>query len=262
VLSKSKYFRHVSYLGLSLLLIIFLPSCNQEKNVVLFQAPANGDIQAKNDIVYKVGDLLAITLFSEDENLNRLFNVSSMGGSVAGGYTQGAPPPNGFLVDAEGFVRFPIIGMVKVAGIEKNELCEILRNKLIPFVKDPVFSIRLLNFKVTVMGEVYRPGTIYIPSDRVTVLDAIAISGDLQITARRDNVLVIREEDGKRKEYRLNLMASDYFNNEAFYLQQNDIIYVTPNKVKANSSAVNNANISLALSGISVIISFLILVTR
>jgi polysaccharide export outer membrane protein len=250
------------FLTLSLIFILLLVSCNQEKKVLLFQSMVNGEVKVRNEIVYKTGDLLAITLFSEDENVNRLFNVSSSGGAVPGGYTLGAPPPNGFLVDLDGFVRLPIIGMVEVAGIEKSKLCQMLRDRLIPYVKDPVIAIRLLNFKVTVLGEVNRPGTIYIPSDRVTVLDAIAISGDLQITARRDNVLVIREVDGKRKEYRLNLMTSEYLNSEAFYLQQNDVVYVSPNKVKANATAVNNSNVSLALTGVSVIISFLILITR
>lgn len=243
-------------------ILMLLSSCNHEKSVVLFQVPVNGEVKSVNEIKFKSGDLLGITLFCEDLHLNGLFNISASSTSIAGGYTQGAPPPNGFIVDEQGDVLLPLIGKINVVGMTKTQLSDLLRQKLLPFVKDPLVSIRLLNFKVTVIGEVYRPGTIYIPSDRVTIFDALAICGDLQITARRDNVLVIREVDGKRKEFRLNLTNLDSFNSEAFYLQQNDVVYVAPNRVKANSAAVNNANISLGLSALSVFISFLILVTR
>ncbi len=257
-----KKFYHLKFIFKLFFVLSIFASCNQEKRVLLFQLPVNGEVKSVNEIIFKPGDLLGLALFSEDANLNGLFNVSLNGVPMAGGYYQGVPPPNGFLVDENGDVLLPIVGKLNVEGKTKTQLCELLRQKLIPFVKDPVVTVRLLNFKVTVMGDVFRPGTIYIPSDRVTIFDALAISGDLQITARRDNILVIRETNGKRKEFRLNLMNDDSFNSEAFYLQQNDIVYVSPNKVKANSAAVNNANVSLGLSGLSVIISFLILMTR
>ncbi len=240
----------------------FMMGCNQEKEVTLFQNSVITDVKTKSEVVFKKDDLLGISLFCEDKNLNELFNISVSGSGSTGGYSQGTPPPNGFLVDGEGFVNLPLMGKMMVAGKTKSEFTKELITKLSEYVKSPVVNVRILNFKVTVMGDVFRPGTIYIPSDRVTILDAIAIAGDLQITARRDNVLVVREIDGKRLEFRLDLNKSECLNSEAYYLQQNDVVYITPNKVKANTAAVNNANITLGLSAVSVVISFLILVTR
>lgn len=135
-----------------------------------------------------------------------------------------------YLVDPNGNINFPVLGFVQVAGLTRLEAIEKLQELLSAYVQDPVVNIQIRNFKVTVLGQVQRPGSYTLPSDRVTVLEAIGMAGDLQLSALRNNVLVIRESNGKREEFRLDLTQKDIFTSPAYYLRQNDVIYVEPNK--------------------------------
>jgi polysaccharide export outer membrane protein len=135
-----------------------------------------------------------------------------------------------FLIDNQGNINFPVLGFVKLAGLTRLDATVKLQDLMGEYVEGAVVNIQVKNFKVTVLGQVARPGTYTLPSDRVTILEAIGMAGDLQATGLRKNVLVVRELDGKRQEFRLDLTSKDIFTSEAYYLRQNDVIYVEPNK--------------------------------
>ena len=130
------------------------------------------------------------------------------------------------------------------------------------YISNPSIIVRILNYKVTVLGEVKNPGTFTIPNERITILEAIGIAGDLQITAVRNNVMVIREVDGKRMEYRVDLTSKNLFSSPAYYLTQNDVVYVEPNRAKVNSAVVNATNVGIFISASSILISLLVLITQ
>jgi polysaccharide export outer membrane protein len=135
-----------------------------------------------------------------------------------------------FLIDNQGNINFPVLGFVKLAGLTRLDATVRLQDLMGEYVEGAVVNIQVKNFKVTVLGQVARPGTYTMPSDRVTILEALGMAGDLQATGLRKNVLVVRELDGKRQEFRLDLTSKDIFTSEAYYLRQNDVIYVEPNK--------------------------------
>ena len=185
-----------------------------------------------------------------------------MYGNNIGGYAQGAPTPPGYLIDADGNIDFPIIGKLKVSGLTRTAAVDLIKENLKPYLVNPTVLIRILNYKVTVLGEVKNPGTFTIPNERVTLLEAIGIAGDLQITGRRKNVLVIRENDGKKTEYKVDLTSKDLFNSPVYYLTQNDVVYVEPNRARINSSVINPANAGIVISAVSLIISVIVLISK
>jgi polysaccharide export outer membrane protein len=176
-----------------------------------------------------------------------------------GGYTSGNQSQIGYLINSDGFIDFPIIGKIKLSGLTRQEAIDTLKVRLNSFIQDPVIIIRMLNYKVTVLGEVQNPGTFTIPNERITLLEAIGIAGDLEITAKRNNILVLREVDGKLTETRIDLTKKDVFNSSVYYLQQNDVIYIEPNRVKMNSALYNTANVSTGISIISLLVTITLL---
>ena len=166
----------------------------------------------------------------------------------------------GYLVDKSGTIDFPVLGNFKVQELTVPQLKDTLKQKLEKYLQNPIINVRLLNYKVTVLGEVLRPATYSIPSERVTIVDAIGMAGDLTIYGKRENVLLIREENGERKFIRLNLNSSNIFESPYYYLKQNDIIYVEPNKAKISSTDIAKLrSISLITAAFTLLI---ILLTR
>lgn len=147
----------------------------------------------------------------------------------------------GYVVDNEGNLNFPVLGTIAVAGKTRWELQNYIRDEIINggYIKDPVVTVEFLNFKVSVMGEVTSPGTFTIAGDKITIFGALALARDLTIYGRRDRIQVIRESGDTRKIYMVDLRSSDIFNSPAYYLQQNDMIYVEPNGVRAGQSTIN-----------------------
>ena len=143
---------------------------------------------------------------------------------------------NGFLVDKNGYIELSLIGFVKVAGLTTAEARELIKQKAKEFYNDPVVNVRIANFDVTVLGDVAKPGAVSLPSEKASIIDAIALSGDLTLTARRDNILLVRSEENEKKFVRLDLRSSKIFQSPYFYLKQRDIIYVEPNKSKVQTS--------------------------
>lgn len=207
-------------------------SCASSKEVVYLQ-DINVNERIKAECEYKtvihVDDLLSIIVSCDDIEAALPFNTPMIGlGKEVTTVSQQVP--QGYLVDKNGFIDFPVLGKLQVDGISRNELAEILKEKLSGYLKNPIVTIQFLNFKVTVLGEVKNPGSYKVNSERVSILDALGMAGDLQINAKRKNVLVMREEGDEKIFSRIDLTSSELVHSPFFYLQQNDVIYVEPSR--------------------------------
>jgi len=230
-------------------------------------------------LTIKPNDLLNIQISSNTLNQEQvaLFNAANFGGSVG---TNGGAIVNqqqfggantfGFLVDEEGYIKYPMVGKLQVAGMTRDALAHKLETELAKkeYVKEPNIQVRFLQLKVNVMGEVKAPGTKTFSADRITILDAIAAAGDLSDRGRRDNITVIREEAGQKKSYQVNLLNTDFINSPVFQLQQNDVVYVNANYIKLKETNFDpqvqrDLQIGLSVaSGLSFLINLFLLFKR
>lgn len=232
---------------LAIFSIILLNSCSTTKKVPYFQdITASGQSNVEKAAVFEgltidPDDILSISLVTVDPAtgmpVNQLAGQTVNSNAVAAIATAGSTTSasSGFLVDQNGEVDLSIIGKVKVAGLTTYQARELLKSKAAVFYKDPNVQVRYANFKVTVLGEVARPSSYILPNEKVSVLDALGMAGDLTIFGKRENVLLIRDNDGKKQFARLDLNSSRIFDSPFYYLKQNDVIYVEPNKGKAAS---------------------------
>ncbi|RYJ45599.1 Periplasmic protein involved in polysaccharide export [Flavobacterium beibuense] len=166
-----------------------------------------------------------------------------------------------YLVDNEGFIQFPVLGKLEVAGRTKNEVIEMLNEKLSEYLKDYVVNLRIVNFEIVVSGEVARPGRFTLQTERITLPEALAMAGDMTVYGKRDNVLVRRDVNGKKTFNYIDMTKADFINSPFYYLEQNDEVYVEPNKTKINSSGVG-PNVSVIISATSVLIALIAILTR
>ena len=240
--------------------VVLCTSCASSKKVVYLQdvVPLKQQvIEQKYEVYIHNDDLLAIMVNSKNPELALPFNmpmVTYQLGSASGGQQRVL----GYLVDTNGDIDFPILGKLHVAGLTRLQLTDLIKQRLIEedLIKDPIVTVQFLNYKVAVMGEVNRPGSFNISGDRITLLEALSMAGDLTIYGRRDRVAVIREKDGKRTILFHDLRSADIFNSPCYYLQQNDIVYVEPNKAKAGQSEINqNKSVGVWLSAASILVS-------
>lgn len=167
----------------------------------------------------------------------------------------------GYLVNDDGTIEFPVLGTLTVGGMTRQELVDHLKEKLSTYIKNPIVNIDISNYKVTVLGEVNRPGTFTIPDERITLLEALGMAGDLNIYGKRNNVLVLREENGVRTYSKIDLTKSDFIDSPFYYLKQNDVVYVQPNNAQVGAAAYNR-NATVYISIASVLISLAVLITR
>ena len=186
-------------------------------------------VAKKPDYKLQPGDRLNIVVNALNQQAAQEFNQLPVSASSN---TENATPSGGYLVDDDGNIVFPQIGALHVAGITTKKLADNLRDSLLNYLKQPLVTINILNFKVNILGEVNRPGPIVVPDGKMSVLEAISQSGDLTIYGKRENILLIREQNGKREFAKLDLTSNDIFDSPYFYLQQGDIIYVEMNKNK------------------------------
>lgn len=199
------------------------------------------------------GDILSISVSSLSPESNVLFNnvllpTANNNNVIADKLDEG------YLVDKDGFINFPVLGKIRLAGFSKEEATQKMTDLIKENVKNPIVNIRYLNFSVTVIGEVNTPSTFVIPSEKVNVLEALGLAGDMTAFGRRENVLIIREKEGVRTTSRINLNNKDVLNSPYFYLQQNDIVYVEPdNKTKVAQNAAGNRYIGIWAALISVL---------
>lgn len=209
----------------------------------------------------QINDLLSIKISSLNPADGAMINGSG-GASTSGSGVSAGANTGGYLVNSSGKVELPLIGFVKAIGLNRGQLEDSISARMKAYIKDPVVQVRFLNFHVTVLGDVGRPGELVPPTERFTLLEALGESGDLRITGRRDNVMVIREKNGKRQVGRVDLTSKSLFNSPYFYLQANDVIYVEPVKASyAHRNDIYTQYIGVASGIISLLVS-IILLTR
>jgi polysaccharide biosynthesis/export protein len=167
----------------------------------------------------------------------------------------------GYLVNDDGTIEFPVLGTVQVGGMTRQELVNFLKKEISEYIKNPIINIDIINYKVTVLGEVNRPGTFTIPDERITLLEAIGMAGDLNIYGKRNNILILREENGVRTYSVVDITKTDFIQSPFYYLKQNDVVYVQPNSAQVGAAAYNR-NAPVYISIASVLISLAILITR
>lgn len=212
-------------------LIILSVSCRTAKKVVYFQNLENDSLVVSMPSftpVFKQDDFLSIIVTGEDLEAAKIYNLPATVATNQG-YTIGNPAMYGYLVNSKGEISLPVLGKIKAEGKSRAELEDEIIALLEGHLKNPTVQIQILNFKVTVLGDVKSPGTFKIPNERITVLEAIGLAGDLRMSGERENIKVIRDSSGVKKEYMINLTTKDVFRSPAYYLQQNDVVYVQPN---------------------------------
>lgn len=204
-------------------------------------------------------DILDIKVSSLNPEANSLFNLGLMPNVNALEQSTVSPVKEaGFLVDHEGYIEYPVIGRIELGGLTKEEATQKLKLLLKEYLKDPIINIRFLNYRITVIGEVTQPSTFTLPSEKISILTALGMAGDLTVFGKRDNVLLIREEGGIRTIARLNLNDKEVLNSPFFYLKQNDVIYVEPVSSKGPEFNNNLRLISIFVSIASVVSLLLI----
>lgn len=249
--------RRIFYL---LLLACMTVSCVQVKDIAYVQQTNQNQVVLDNtghDARIKPKDILYITVVSSEPAASMRYNLISpqIDGTLS--YIQSQPTLQNYLVGNDGTINFPSLGVISVKGLTTSEVEDVVRKKLEPFFTDelPIITVRIMNFSVSVLGEVLRPGKFETSNGRMTIFDALALAGDLTIYGRRDNVKVLREnEDGKTVVYLLNLSDKKMFDSPAFYLEQNDVVYVEPNQSRANSSKYGTAE-NFRISTLSILLS-------
>lgn len=200
---------------------------------------------ANQGILIQPMDMISIVVSSRDPELARIYNLPVV--TYQAGSESSVSNFNqrliGYSVDNDGNIQFPELGTIHVAGLNRWQLAELIREKLSSLVKDAVVTVQFMNFKISVTGEVTSPGVFDISGDKITIFEAISLARNLTIYGRRDGVYVIREQNGSRTIYQVDLRTVDMFNSPAYYLQQNDVVYVEPNKVRAGQSTINENNL-------------------
>lgn len=246
-----------------LILIIGAASCSAPKRIIYFNETTPVDsvyttqaLRNPTDIIIQTNDIISVNVTSETSltpktdrsgNLMQVDEVmiynsggssfstmaSSAGGGGSGG---GAQVTNAYTVDKDGNINYSILGTMKVGGLTLKQVNELLATRLSSYLKNPVVESRIVNYKVTVLGEVAKPGLIIAPNQKISIIEALAVCGDIPLTGRKDNVQVIREVDGHREFAYLNLNSKEVFKSPYFYLKQNDIIYVEPSRIRRQES--------------------------
>ncbi len=255
---------------LLLLLTLLIFSCKTPTDVVYFQNASDLEkITSTNSFTptLKVDDVISILVSASDMDAARPFNLQ--GASISMGENGGEGAPNAgrvaeptYLIDEEGNIEFPVLGKLKLAGLTRIQVKEMIKEKLKIYINDPIVSVRLKNFKITVIGEVNSPGSYVIPNERVTVIEALGLAGDLAIRGKRKNVMVIRENEGVNTYHRLDLTSKSIFDSPVYYLAQNDVLYVEPNPSRIRESRTSNNLLGIVLSVIGVGVSVAALLIR
>lgn len=236
-----KVFSKTYYLIILFGVLVAVGSCTP-KNVVYFQDLRPGETELKtleaNAVTVMPEDKISIIVNSRDEQLTNLFNLKQN----VGGATSSANGRMGYTVSPTGEIDFPVLGKIKIGGMNRQQIAEYIKKRLIEenLVKDPIVTVEFINLGVSVLGEVGSPGRYDIDRDHYTILDAIAEAGDLTINGNRDKVMVMRNEDGTQRVYAINLTSAEHvYTSPVYYLQQNDVVYVEPNNMKVRQSTVN-----------------------
>lgn len=244
-----------------LLLAFTQVSCVSKKKYYYLQGDYNmGNAAANYEPIIQKDDRISIVVMTYQRELSEPFNLSIGGNGNIGGGNIMNNPNAGYLVDSEGTIDFPTLGKLSVAGYTIEQLRLMLTDKLKAYLVDPIINIRILNFKVTVLGAVGSPGVKSFNTNRVTILDVIAESGDVSPYGRRQEVMVIRDYQGVKSFNTIDLTKADLVNSPFFYMDQNDVVYVRERKAKIDATAL--PNLPIIVSSISFLTTMVLLLTR
>ena len=234
------------------LCIILLSGC-AKRNLVYFS-----DLTSKNEITTKImndgvpkiieNDILSITVNSTSPESNVLFASATNNIGANGLYER-----EGYRVNSDGKIKFPVLGEIKVEGLNIVQAQSLIESELNKFVNNSVVNVKFLNFRVTVIGEVNTPSTFVVPNEKINLLEALGLAGDMTPYGKRENVLIIREIDGKRTMARVNLNKQSVLNSPYFYLKQNDVIYIEPDKTKSIEYSNSSNTMPLVVAAISAV---------
>ena len=199
-------------------------------------------------------DQISILVSSKDPQLAALFNLPRVQYRVGESSQNSGGDVSGYTLDTEGYIDFPVLGRLYVAGMTKSEIASFIKKRLMDenLINDPVVTVEFMNLYYSILGEVNSPGKYMITKDQITLLEALSMAGDLTIYGKRDAVFVVREEDGQRVTHWVDLRTQDLFRSPVYYLKQNDVIYVQPNKVRAGQSTINENNVKSVSLWISI----------
>ena len=244
--------KKLHFLVLSLVMLIGASCVTQKQMTYLRDANTakadslNARFESQSEVVIRNGDALTIFVSALDQEAVTPYNMPTAVYATPGSnVVQTTPTLQYYIVDEQGDIELPVLGKIHVSGLKRTAVADSIKARLEKQVVNPMVQVSLINAYVSVLGEVNRPGRVAMPTGRLTILDALASVGDLTVYGKRDNVLVTREVDGKLQMARINLHSADLINSPYYYLQQNDVIYVSPNKVRAISSA--NAGLWLSM---------------
>ena len=260
--------KRIIYGLLILSLVLLMTNCKSYEKRVYFQGE-DGLTESPSDYtpVFKTDDYLSVIVTADDPLTAAPFNFPpdlSANNQMRGGQNMqlGMPVNNGYLVDDEGYVNLPVLGRIQVAGMTRKKLIKTLEKRYDEYLQNPIVNVKIMNFKITVLGDVKNPGTFIVPNERVTILEAIGLAGDLKMTGERDNILVIRDRGGTKTQYRLDLTSKDALSSPVFYLEQNDLVYVEPNIVsRIDASPVTTLG-NIFISFASFALSVILIITR
>lgn len=264
ILRQNKFMKKIPFEILIILSLLFFTSCVSKKDIVYLQFDDVDSTLVNNDyqLRFKPDDLLQITVSSDDLVSVQPFNLPVVAYSNITTGVFGQPQLQTYLIDKQGNIEFPVLGTIKLGGLTRIEAINLFVSKLQPdLVINPIVNIRISNFRISIQGEVVRPGTFTIPNERISIFDALGMAGGLQISGKRENILVIREEGGTKVQYRVDLRSNSLLTSPVYYLQQNDVIYVEPNNAKIQDAAYTR-NTGLFISLASVLISLISVISN
>lgn len=258
-----KYFFAIKKVTPFFLALLFF-SCASRKDVVYYQnidGAASSEKTNSYEIKIQPDDLLMIIVSADDPEIAIPFNLTTVStpNLANPSVISGQQTIQSYLVNASGMIDFPVLGKLKVSGLTRTEVLKMLHDKISAFIKNPIINLRIMNFKISVQGEVTIPGTYTVASERITLIEALSMAKDLTIYGKRDNILIIREIDGVKSYNRVDLTKADFINSPFYYLSQNDVVYIEPNKNKINGAAVG-PNTSVLISITSLLITIITLI--
>lgn len=245
---------------IALVMILSMVGCGSSKNVTYWQNIDSISLAASKglyDARIMPKDELTILVQTTDPLTSEPFNLRLNG-------QQNQTQDKGYLVDNDGYINFPIVGKIHVAGLTKTECEDLVKSKIQPYLsrtENPLVSVRMSSYRITVIGEVGSPGVIPVSTEKINIVEALAQAGDMTVYGKRDNILLIREDQqGEKHKVRLNMNDANIINSPYYYLQQNDIVYVEPHKVKArNTFFGSNTSIWFSVLGIATSITGLLI---
>lgn len=264
-----------SLISCALLCLIFCSCSSSYRKITYFKdvpdssaaARANRKLPVFREPAIQVDDILQVSIQTIDPQVNTALNPANSPTYSVQPTSSAVPYASalavGYLVDKEGNIEMSVAGKVKVLGLTTAQARDAIREKVSRYYKEPVVNVRFSNFKITVLGEVNRPASYTVPNEKVSLLDALGMAGDLTIYGKRSNVLLIREEDGEKKFFRFDLNRTDMFTSPYFYLRQGDVVYIEPLKSKAAAADVGkNRQFTLIASTIAALVSIIAIATR